>query len=249
MQSLMMTMLQCIFCEDWFHWRVCIVSSILTQSLLIFPIMSDYLFLVVVLSQHLWPRGREIRLVPLLTEELEQAEMVCARCVSEHRFVALYRRELGIRVVDVPEGTASPNKNQPAPDDSCNEPAAKSRKLELTTPEKSAASSQECSSSTVPKSATQEQADTASVAAPTHSADECKLNTLSTLPETWPEDSPAFFHDNWRERLCRCHRCLVLYSSTFLLILYFLLVSILHFRIALDFNLCHQKSVEFHIFE
>lgn len=40
--------------------------------------------------QHLWPRGSEVRLVPPLTEELEQAEMVCARCTSEHEVVYFY---------------------------------------------------------------------------------------------------------------------------------------------------------------
>lgn len=130
------------------------------------------------------------------------------------KFVSLYRRDLGIRVRDV-LGTdfGSDPVAQTAPAtipsthtelDSWNddEPAAKSRKFANAI----ASQTEECLSSTVPKAKRHEQH---SASSETASAEICKLDMLRTLPELWPADSPAFFHDSWREQLCRCNRCLV----------------------------------------
>ena len=208
-----MTMLQCIFCEDWFHWRVRFLRCLIT-CLYAFVALTETC-LSTALVQHLWPRTStsEAPLVPPLTEELELAEMVCARCVSEHSFVALYRRELGIRIGDVLEGHAAASGPGPSPSqsepDSCSEPAAKSRKLELASlSSESASQAQECS--TIAKDQEHKSAHNALLEPPKQSAEMCKLDSLSALPEIWPDDSPAFFHDSWREQLCRCHRCQVL---------------------------------------
>lgn len=135
------------------------------------------------------------------------------------KFVSLYRRDLGIRVRDVlgtdlgsdPVAQTAPAAIPPTHTerDSWNddEPAAKSRKLELHISANAIASqTEECLSSTVPKAKRHEQH---SASSETASAEICKLDMLRTLPELWPADSPAFFHDSWRERLCHCDRCLV----------------------------------------
>ena len=228
-----MTMLQCVFCEDWFHWRVRSFVICLISFLYAFVAFIETC-LITALVQHLWPRtctAEELPVPPPLTEELELAEMVCARCVSEHPFVALYRRELGIRIGDMLEGHAAASGPGPSPSqsepDSCSEPAAKSRKLELASASLSSesasqpqAQAQECS--TVAKDQEHKSAHNALLEPRNQSAEVCKLDTLDALPEIWPKDSPAFFRDSWREQLCRCHHCLVLiHYFVFLLCLKF----------------------------